>query len=1256
MPVCAALSLLAVGDLALAQRGGRGGGSGRGGFGGGDSVLTTLGQEEVQQELGLTAEQKTRLTELQTQAQGGRDAMAPYFEKLREAETEEDRAKVRAEMETAGTTLREQAEAAARKLLNPAQMKTLAARTARDRGPRAIFDPLVRDQLGLSAAQTAKLDTLSSERSEARRALGYRATAEETAAFDEEWNAKTLAALDEKQRANFATLAVPAAPTGAAKSPATTAAPVARAAAPIALMPTPSPQPVGDGEALASFGTPPATAAPQPAGAEQGREEPSLSFNFRYAPWADVLMLFADRAGLTLDLNRTPAGTFNYRDNRSYTPTQALDVLNGYLLQKGFVLVRRDNFLVCLNLDDGIPPNLVPNVSREELERRGNNELLSVIFPVGGATAAEVAKEVEQLLGPQGRIAALGATNSLVVTDIGSNLRRIGKLLDAAAAARPGDLVFKSHPVKHLSPDEAAQIVRGQLGISSGTTVTNVSEGAYDAWRRERDRTKDSSPQTAGKPAAPAASVSPDARTGSLLVTATAGQQVLVEQILLAVDVPGSGTAATGRRSTEPFLKVYTLTGSDAGEVVKTLDVLMPGVVVNEDGRNRKIHIFAPEAVHEEVATLIRQLDGGTNATGQAVTVIPLSTLDPYGAASTLRALFSGDGDSAPVIEADSFGRRLMIRGTSDQVLQVKTLLAQLGEDGSGAKPAAAGGTVRTIPLGGRDPEELLPLLERLWEASEGEPLRRLESGPGRLIERRRLGSRADQPSAGGAAFNVADHVAETSSAGEPSATEPSATEPSATEPSVRQPLSGGSVPTEPSPAESSAREAVAPKSSAREPSASATPAAEPSAAGTSAREDSVAGPSAGEGAAAGTSAPASSAARTSVSPTSVSPASASRTTTPAASESNGPPVALTVRNGNLVLASEDEEALDRMEDLVLRLGQVVPPRTKWTVFYLQSADVTEAATLIEQIFPSSSVSMTSDSGGLLGSLTSGISSLGGDLMNVAGLDGLGASDQTLRIIPDIRSNSMFVSGPADKVAEIEQVLEVLDTSDLPDTLRDRVPRMIPVRHAEVEEVAGIVREVYKDAINPAAAAGAGNPLAALLAGGGGGKKGGAIELPPTRMSVGVDARTSNLVVSADDALFRQVEELVESLDKAALDAQRTVRVVTLENGDAAMFSQAIGSLLPKVRVSTTGERRSPSPASNGAAGSNGSSTANDAKAAAPQQSSSQDQEQVRRFFEERMKERMQQGGAAAGGGAPSARPSGGFGGGSRGSRSGRSR
>jgi len=65
---------------------------------------------------------------------------------------------------------------------------------------------------------------------------------------------------------------------------------------------------------------------------------------------------------LTLDLTDTPPGYFSYFDSRSQTPAEAIDLLNGYLLPRGFVLLRRDQFLVTLKPDNNMLAKLIPTI------------------------------------------------------------------------------------------------------------------------------------------------------------------------------------------------------------------------------------------------------------------------------------------------------------------------------------------------------------------------------------------------------------------------------------------------------------------------------------------------------------------------------------------------------------------------------------------------------------------------------------------------------------------------------------------------------------------------------------------------------------------------------------------------------------------------------------------------------------------------------------------------------------------------------
>ena len=262
--------------------------------------------------------------------------------------------------------------------------------------------------------------------------------------------------------------------------------------------------------------------------------------------------------------------------------------------------------------------------------------------------------------------------------------------------------------------------------------------------------------------------------------------------------------------------------------------------------------------------------------------------------------------------------------------------------------------------------------------------------------------------------------------------------------------------------------------------------------------------------------------------------------------------------------------------------------------------------------------------------LSGGLSSMGRGIMGMSGLDSVLSGPQTLRIIPDVRSNSLFVSGPPHQIDEVEDVLRILDASELPEQLRDRAPRYIAVKHAQVDEVAEIIRDVFKEELTPPQPAqqqrggGGANPFAALMGGGGGSAASAKVQ-----MTLGIDYQNSRLYVSSNDPTFQQVQAMVEEIDSAALEARRAIRVVPLQHASSAIIQQTIGSLLPRVKVSSSSTSSRASSSGGGNSDSN-----NDAQQQAAEQMR---QQFIQRAF---------QGGGFPGGGTPGGggRPTGGGG------------
>jgi type II secretory pathway component GspD/PulD (secretin) len=1108
---------------ALAQNSGRTG-----------SETDLLRREEIQQELGLSEAQKTQLSEAAASGSPGREVFDPFLQRMKDTTDEAARTKIREEMQAAILAARDGAAGKALAVLDSRQLKLLRSIYIREAGTRALADARVATDLGLSDDQKKQLETLATQRREASAALGFNATEEQRSAFQTEWDGKYTAVLTPEQKAKWteqAAIAAPAAAQTAAVAPGQTAP----GAAP-AMTPDAGSAPPPGAVVVSSFG----------AAAEPGQRADKLSFNMRYAPWDQVLQDFAAAAGYTLDLTQVPPGTFTHIDSKEYTITQAMDILNGYLQRKGYTLVVKDNFLVSVNVDKTIPPNLIRDVSVDDLLKVeagthtiGENEIVRIEIPLEKLDVGVMAQEVEQLLGPLGTMTAFTQTGSLIIADTGSNLRRIKSYVDASLGRVQDELVFKSYYLEHIDVEEAEFMLLAQFGMRSG--VTNVSAGAGGDRR--------------GQPPAPTPSrtstlqVFSDTRTNSLLVTASPEQQKLVEEIVKALDVDkdakGNPLSRTDRSG--PFLKVYKVTGR-ADQVAQSIDAMMPGVVVNEDGQAGTVHIFGTAKQQDQVAEWVKSFTEGTG-TGGSVAVIPLVKMDPLTAAATLRNLFISEGNAAPTVETDLYGNRIIAKGTAVQIEQIRQVLRDLGEDGTGVRTKGEGGTIRRYSLRGRDPGEFFEYLQKEWQSREQTPIRIVvpnKSGPIRDLKTPSQGS-----------------LPETEAPAPGSAAPGSSAPPRETQAPTTQ--------TQPIPRPGLRKEVFyypVRLSAPRTPTFPVVSSAQPP-------------------------------------------------------EARDPDISIVVDGDDLLLLSDDEDALDRLEEMMDFLQESIPFRVRWTVFYLEVSDATETAALLEQLLPSSSVTSTAADSGF--SLSSMFSPITQSVSSMTGLSGLQANPQTLRIIPDPRANALYITGPQAAVDEAESLLRVLDSNDIPESLRELQPRRIAVQYADIDDMASIVNDAFKPYLEPAGGRGAqNNPLAAMFGGGGGG--GNRNEPQGVQMTVAVDRQTSTLIVSSSEALFNKVKALVDETDEAAKTANRTFRVVQLQNADATMVQQSLTSLFPRI---TTSAARPTSSSTSGGGGGGGNSSGSQ------QQQQQQPQDPFQQMMQERMRQRSSDSGGGRGGFSP---------------------
>ena len=370
---------------------------------------------------------------------------------------------------------------------------------------------------------------------------------------------------------------------------------------------------------------------------EEGKVATKLKFNFREQKWDDVLEWFARQDGLSLVMDAVPPGTFTYSDTRSYTPAQAIDLLNSVLLTRGSTLIRQQRMLTVIELSDSIPLEFFPRVTLEELPARGRFEMVSVEFNVGTRPMDQVLQTVEPYLGQYGRIIPLVGTRKVLVVETAGKMEMINVLISSVPVPKP--VPAPKPPEKPPAPVFATYSL-GNLDPES--TLVTI-------------KTLVSSEQ-----------ITVDPRTHLLSAFVVPSQQQAIksciDQMLAAKEeLPGRS------------LQVYPWKQGSGLTVSEQIQGALPDVTVQFDEVTESLFVTATEEEHEQIRVMLSTVAGEPLATDQTVQVYDVATSQTASVAELLQGLMP----TAQVV-ADSTEGRLVVRGTAPQQEQVKNFVAQL--------------------------------------------------------------------------------------------------------------------------------------------------------------------------------------------------------------------------------------------------------------------------------------------------------------------------------------------------------------------------------------------------------------------------------------------------------------------------------------------------------------------------------------------------------------------------------------------------
>lgn len=919
-------------------------------------------------------------------------------------------------------------------------------------------------------------------------------------------------------------------------------------------------------------------------------DDGKISFSFNGQPWPAVLEWLADISDMSLEWEEAPAGYVNLTTHGRYTVDEVRDILNSYLLNKGFTVLRNGEVLIVVNLKK-LDNSLVPRVRPNELDQRGSYELVRSFFDLDWLVAEAAAEEIKPLLSPFGKATPLKATNRLDVLDTAGNLRRIRELLAEEQSGAGQQRLVREFKLRFTRAEEVLDTLNTLLGIETKQNSAPVDpRQLMQAMMMAQQQGGQGMPQMGKKENTVFLAV--NARENSILVNAPPDKMGVIEQAIEAVDVPqgrGKGFLADAQR-----VKVYRLSGLQPETLVKVLKELGgldPTTKLEIDVKKNALVAYAPLADHLLITDLVERLDG----TSRKFEVLQLRTLSAEYVAGSILTLMNGpekqndsgrsrypyyffdsgsqqqqDATDKFWVEADVERNRLLLRANDVELAEVKALLVKLGEIPADQR---YGTVTRVVPVAPN--EETFKALEQIRSQlpnpividinpSALQPRRRTpppeggqpgtrrhapgqepmsapgtESGgrSGERSQRRERGNRSTQLTQPASRFRLAqDRISvEADVKDEPVEADPDGQRKSETpaEPAAQAESQEGD--------ESANGEMV--EESADEPAADDRTDANRGEVGDDREDRDVRSAKADE--------------------LPMDPSELPRRA--------HAPIRISLGPQGLVISSSDTDALDRLEAL---LNNVAPPKTSYELFTLKHTYAKDMVSLLKDIFKADMAKDSNSRTDVFDMFWNGYSRGSSNQQTRNTL----SRRRPLSFVADPVTNTVLVQGAdASQLAEIEELIERYDRAEPPNSESVRRTKRVALRYAKAKEVADVIKDVYRDLLSPNDKALANNQPQ-QQPGRGDRNNDGSLwtamfsylsddpkaEIVPRfkgMLSVGIDERANGVVISAPQIILTDVLRLVDDLDRDARPTRAVVRVLKVGNpGTATQLRQAVAA------------------------------------------------------------------------------------------------
>lgn len=847
-----------------------------------------------------------------------------------------------------------------------------------------------------------------------------------------------------------------------------------------------------------------------------------VQFQFRNQAWPDVLRWLAETSSMSLDWQELPGDYLNLATRRPHSIEETRDLFNRHLLARGYSMLEIEGVLQVTKTEN-INPALVPKVDPSELATLPPNRFVRVSFPLDSLIAEDVVEEFKMLISTNGKLIPLQSTNRLEAMDAAGNLKELYRIITEEQSEATRANLAREFILKHVRANDVKTQLEFFLGLqkapssasgdSNNRQMQQMQEMMQQQMQQMQQRGGENGKASTEKNKQRGKDIFlvANLRQNSVIVHAQPDKMAIVEAFVKRFDVPNENAENLSMLQTR--MQVYRLASISPKELVTSLlamDILEPTTRLEVNIDNKSIIAHASLSDQYAIKKVIERLDGSA----RSFDMIQLRRLRADEVAGTVKFLMGTDKEKK---DDSSSSRRYFYYDPYNQGNDDKKK-----NDDSFRVDANVADNQLLLWCNEFERKEVFNLLIKLGElppeGAKPSPFRTIDASRSRdtLEYLRQLQEKWKSISPNPLVLPDEDQFDEMDP-NKPLA-EP-----------VEQPAQAPTVDANPDqkPRHTSLE--------SRQPFVSS---------GKYIRTEEPASND-NEGAKSSTTTP---------QPSSDPPNERLATRNESTIRPPLPPIAIRFDSqGNLVLSSEDLEALDRLESLMLRDA---PPKRPYDVFKVVHTRASYIVLNLEDYFKEDNKSKNDNNRVTNYYFDGGPSEKKKDTPQLG-------TRRELKFIWDNETSTIVAIGASDAQRKlIKELIELWDTPDPKKAKDGRFQRLVQVRYSRAEAIEQAIKDAYRDFLTENDKTFDRNSED--------GKKGSEKRDrsdSDRKFSMGVDTVTNIIIVSAEgEDLLSVICEIIDQLDLAAKPSG-SVEVVQFETGGSAKtMEKAFKALLESAK------------------------------------------------------------------------------------------